>query len=197
MIFMGTLDNELFHIRGWDKREYGGADFIFYDVDDVNGSMNFNVVINSIFTAFTTLKIKYPEADITDKLSSLSTATFGRTIRSLIYDICREFCRAAGIVAFSQLGRIRNAHFGADIREPLYELLIKLGADEDITSLLYIWEVNNEEVTLIKYIGQGFTVLTVPETIHDYPVKILGSELYMNNEEITRVTIPNGPSVIE
>jgi hypothetical protein len=73
---------------------------------------------------------KYQEVDISDEIETIQTATRGPIIRNAIYDAIKKFLSTTNIIAMTQITEIRYAHFGSDMREPLYDILIALGADD-------------------------------------------------------------------
>lgn len=92
---------------------------------------SFNTVRDAIITVLNVLMLnKYPEVDISEELETLQTATWGPTIRNTIYNAIKKFLSTTNIIAMTQITEIRYAHYGSDMREPLYDILIALGAND-------------------------------------------------------------------
>lgn len=92
---------------------------------------SYNTVRDAIVTVLQTLMFnKYPDVDISTEIQTIQTATLGTTIREAIYSAVKKLLNSIGIVAMVQISQVRYAHYGSDMREALYDILIKLGADD-------------------------------------------------------------------
>ena len=72
-----------------------------------------------------------------------------------------------------------------------FMLLMQEGED-----LNYIWKVENDEATLIYYIGNKRNI-KVPRMIGGYPVKYIEATCYNELDFIQSVTIPEGVLTID
>ena len=125
---MAYLTQYLDTIRGYRINEdTPGNPYKFYDPL----YYPFNTVRDAIVTVLNTLMLnKYSEVDISNEIETIQTATRGPAIRNAIYDAIKKFLSTTNIVAMTQITEVRYAHYGSDMREPLYDILIALGADD-------------------------------------------------------------------
>lgn len=125
---MAYLTSALDTIRGYTIMEnQAGEEYKFYD----ENAYNYNDVRDAIVTVLQTLMFnKYPDVDISTEIQTIQTAKLGTTIREAIYSAVKKLLNSIGIVAMVQISQVRYAHYGSDMREPLYDILIKLGADD-------------------------------------------------------------------
>jgi len=56
---------------------------------------------------------------------------------------------------------------------------------------------NNGAITITRYIGSGGAVaVVIPDTTNGYPVTTIGTYAFLNNTNVTSVTIPNSVTSI-
>ena len=56
----------------------------------------------------------------------------------------------------------------------------------------FSYEIVNDEIVIIKYIGTNRTSITVPATINNLPVTAIGEGAFKGNTELTSVTVESG-----
>lgn len=125
---MAYLTSALDTIRGYKIMiNSAGEEYKFYD----ENAYEYNNVRDAIVTVLQTLMFnKYPDVDISTEIQTIQTATLGITIREAVYSAVKKLLNSIGIIAMVQISQVRYAHYGSDMREPLYDILIKLGADD-------------------------------------------------------------------
>lgn len=202
---MGIYDNELNELRGyWDKDD---------DVYIINRSyadeyLSFDYIRSLIIEMTTTLRnTLYRTANIASYVTTLQNATFGPTIRKAIYDIFKELARVSGIYLGRELASIRLAHFGKDMRQPVYDALVKLGIEQDLyydaVSSDFIYSINGGYATLDYYIGEDQPYIRIPATVDDISnpgytaeVRMLSTTLFTDATWLKGVSVPFGVTQI-
>lgn len=200
---MGMFTNELIELRGYIQKE-GDV----YVVSTSDYYLDFDYIRSLIIDMTTVLsETLYPTANISEFITALQTATFGPEIRTAIYNIFKEFARVSGIYIAKECASIRLAHFGRDMREPIYDALIKLGIEGDLyydaVSSDFRYIVDNGVATLNYYIGGNHPYMKLPEKVEDpedpetmVDVVCLASTLFNDNEWIKDVVIPDAVTQI-
>jgi hypothetical protein len=202
---MGIYDSELIELRG-----YRAKDDDVYIVNKVGADdyLGFDYIRSLIIEMTTTLSnTLYRTADIASYVTTLQNATFGPTIRKAIYDIFKELARVSGIYIGRELASIRLAHFGKDMRQPLYDALVKLGIEQDLyydaVSSDFIYSINGGYATLDYYIGEDQPYIRIPATVDDLSnpgytaeVKTLSTTLFTNATWLKGVSVPHGVTQI-
>jgi len=146
--------------------------------------------------------------EVIDDLNNLSSLKWGPEIRNAIYRIFRTIAVEYDVSISYELSLIRYAHYGRDMREPLFDALIKMGANQDFyynaKSTDFIYEIINNEATLIRYIGPHRKKIKIPETVNDLidpdisvPVKTLSAILFTNSTWLIGIKIPDSVTLIE
>ena len=198
---MGMFDKELLKIRGYrfknDDNYYVG-DVVFNGKDEL---------INALISIVSTLaSAKYPNADISDEIAALPNLKWGSDIRKTIYTMMKKLADQTNKFLYRELTLIRTAHFGRDMREPLYDILIKLGAGENLyyptTGDDYIYTIDNGVATLELYKGSNHPYLTIPQYVkdgndNDIQVTTLSCMLFSEMKWLQGVYIPEGVTTIE
>lgn len=156
-------------------------------------------VITSLSLCFKMLGIKY-DVDISTERANLESEKWGPRIRSIIRDTLLKISNAAGIKISLELSLIKNAHYGRDMREPLFDALVKLGAEGDfyiktpITD--YIYQTTQSGVILLYYKGEHHAFIEIPAYAgtEESPIAVIGISpfLFSDNEELMGVKIPGG-----
>lgn len=199
---MGILSNELRTVRGYVMASYPseGIEFPIYQ----SGDYGMIDVMDSIVTILTTLvEMRFPTVDISEELTKIN-AKWGPDIREGIYEACKKLLNAAGVNCNIELAHVRNAHYGSEMREPLYKIFYDLGADDDVytptTPDDYIYIIDNNEAELIYYIGEPHQFISIPDHVilngNEVPVTKLAPTLFNDNNTIMGIEIPNGVEVI-
>lgn len=123
---MAYLTQYLDTIRGYrvisktDNEEIRYYDPTYYD---------FNIVRDSIVSALGTVNfVLYPEIDIQTEIENIVNEKIGYNIRDNIYKAVKKIIDTTDKPCTIDLSIIRHAHYGSDMREPLYNILISLGA---------------------------------------------------------------------
>lgn len=197
MIFMGMFRTELESILGYSVFSSEGQKAIEQgSYLSVRNDAEINPFISDLIELTTTLTDTiYPDADISEYVETLQNATFGPVIRKAIYDIFKELSRVSGIYIGRELAAIRLAHFGRDMRKPIYDALMKLGIDGDLyykaQASDFVYTITNDSATLVYYIGAVHPYMELPDKVEDVDVNILASTLFNENEWIKDVIIPN------
>lgn len=203
---MAVLTKDLEIIKGYGLLNIGDKIYKQYYTDDMDSgsgfpSLYFKPVMESIIRCFDLMnKVLYPDVDITEELNTLRNGDFAKEFRTAIYDVIQKFATAAGKNLKILLGKIKLAHFGSDIREPLYDALIKLGADGDMyyqtVAEDYIWRKESGNVILVRYLAEDHPFIITPQTIDGSPVTEISPFTFDNHEELMGVRIPSGTTTI-
>lgn len=188
---MGIYDNKLIELRGYRAED----DDVYIVNRDAGDYLSFDYIRSLIIEMTTTLRdVLYRDANISTYVTTLQNATFGPTIRKAIYDIFKELARVSGIYIGRELASIRLAHFGKDMRQPLYDALVKLGIEQDLyvqtTGDDYIWYEDSGNVTIVRYIGPTWPYIIMPETIDGNTVTTVSSLTFNGNKTIMGVKFP-------
>lgn len=197
---MGMFDKDLKKIRGYQSRN-GDSYYVFDTVYKGKAEL-----INSLLTIVTAIcASKYPDVDISEEVAKLPNLKWGPDIRNTIYMIFKKIAVGSGIYLGRELVAIRYAHFGRDMREPLYDALIKIGAEENLyyptTGDDYIYTISNGVATLQLYKGEVHPFLAIPNYVNDggsdIPVGVLSCLLFSNCDWLEAVYIPENVTKIE
>ena len=60
----------------------------------------------------------------------------------------------------------------------------------------FMYKVENNAITIVSYGGSGASSITIPSTINNVPVKVLGDGVFANCTSLTSITIPEGIQTI-
>ncbi len=125
---MAYLTQYLDTIRGYRVIEdVSGNELRYYD----HLYYPFNTVRDAIVTVLSTIGGSlFPDVDIDSELATINSATIGPDIRNAIYSATKKLLIAAGKTELINLTIIQNAHYGVDMRESLYDIFKKLGAED-------------------------------------------------------------------
>lgn len=194
---MGVLTESLRIIRGYDIVNIGDKYYKNYVLEPDYISLYFSNVNDAIYRCLNTLnRVLYQDVDISAELGEISTHKYARRLRTAIYNAVKKLSIGAGINLGIQLAQIKNAHFGSDMREPLYDALIKLGAEGDMyyqtTAEDYIWRKESGNVILVRYLTTNHPYIITPQTIDDSPVVDISAFTFDSHEELIGVRIPSG-----
>lgn len=173
---MGMVDTELKNIRG-------------YDIDDtgkkyLNTALPYTNVRDAIITIFTLLaKKKYKVWD--DGMSAicfnLNMHTFGPMLRDDIVEGLELLQSKSDVSIFFEIAQVKESHYGREMRQPLYDALVRLGAEEDFYYQTqpsdFLYSTTENGVTLIKYIG-GEEYIDVLTSIDGIPVTEIGMDCF-------------------
>ena len=195
---MGIFTDELRDVRGYTAKE-GDVYIVTYHSDDRYGFDYIRSLIIEMTEALS--ETIYPEANISEYITALQSDTFGPDIRRDIYNIFKELSRASGIYIGRELAAIRLAHFGRDMREPVYDALIKLGIEGDLyynaVSSDFIYSIMGGYAYLDYYIGDIHPYMRLPNVVDDFnnpgytvEVRALSSTLFDNNDWLKDVVVP-------
>lgn len=192
---MGLFDERLQNIVGYHTSEEGMIALSKGCYMSRTNDLEFNPFIDDLIFMVTALAgALYRDADISDYVETLQNSAYGPTIRKAIYDIFRELSRASHIYIYSELCAIKSAHFGRDMRQPIYDALKKLGIDQDLyvqtTGDDYIWYEDSGDVTIVRYIGPAWPYIIMPETIDGNTVTTVSSLTFNGNKTIMGVKFP-------
>lgn len=174
---MGLLDEELKIIRGYVVVTVAGKEIKDYFYD---GTYNYDDVIDAIHKCLYLLSVSKYHTNVAT-IDSIKSHTFGPYIREAIAKSVEDIIIASGVVYDPTPIKIREVHYGRDIRDILYDFLIRYGAEEDLyyqtTKSDYIYTTSESGVTLIKYIG-GMQYIATPIMIDGIPVTEIGIECF-------------------
>lgn len=175
-------------IRGWT--DYGNPQETEWNTE----YYPFHTVLTAIVECLEELAARV-ELDISSNITSLQNATFGPTIRSNLYDICNKVAVAYNKWTVPELFKIKTAHYGRDLRDPIADLFIKLGLLEDhydpTTDNDYICDVAD----VLYYIGNKRSPI-IPAEIDGVQIVTLTASSFAGSN-IQGVSIPEGVEVIE
>lgn len=135
-----TLDTNLKIIRGYINRTNpDGKQYI-------DEYMPFVTVKQAIIDAINEIK-RYYITSISEDLASFSEDTFGPKMKDDILEILRKMSTEKAIRIYSEMSAIKSATYGRDIREPLYDALVKL----DIPPSVFGQSLKDSMETIIRY----------------------------------------------
>lgn len=155
------------YIRGYrdvnDERERDYAyEYESYDAFISNLISIVNDLVSNLYP--------YAEWHIQEELEELPTMKWGPDIRYTIYKIFRAIASAYNLPIAYELSVIRYVHYGRDMREPLFNALMKMGANQDFyykatsDDFFYI-DIGNDEAELIRYIGPQKAKIELPKFV--------------------------------
>lgn len=125
---MAYLTNNLDVIRGYTVvTKPDGTEYKSHDIS----SYYFNNVRDAIADVLTFLSdTKYSSVNIVNELFIIKNNKWGPDIRDAIYNAVKKLLKAADMKSFENLSKIHHAHYGSEIREPLYSVFVQLGAND-------------------------------------------------------------------
>lgn len=187
---MGMLNEELTIIRGYDiVTAPDGSEIRQHQ----NEYYSYNLVIDSLITAFTLIAVKrwrfsnarddfghYTDPTMRT-IENLKILTFGPDIRKAIADIVLQISTKAERPQYATYWEILGVHYGRELRDILYNFLIEFGAEEDFYYQTqpsdFLYSTSENGVTLVKYIGSE-DFIDVLTSIDGIPVTEIGPECF-------------------
>lgn len=146
----------------------------------------------------------YPHAedDIREEIEELPTMKWGPDIRYTIYKIFRAIAATYNLPISQELSIIRYAHYGREMREPLFNALMKIGANQSFyykaKSEDFVYTTTSDGAFLIRYIGPHKGKIEIPESVIDpndsenlISVTSMSISLFSNARWITAIKVPN------
>ena len=185
---MALFDSKINIIRGYIPNNVGATPWYVQDY------FYYKTVMDAVIACLNELA-RRAEIDISDDIRILNTRTFGRDIRKDLYSICSKICIAMGKPRMLELYKIKTAHYGRDLRDPLADIFIKLGILEDHFDPTdeddYIYD-NGE---IIYYKGTKRSPM-IPNILGNEFVTTITSTAF-GTTDIEGVIIPEGVTTIE
>lgn len=154
----------------------------------------FHTVLTAIVECLEELALR-AEVDISSDITSLQSSTFGPTIRSNLYNVCNKVAAAYNKWSIPELFKIKTAHYGRDLRDPIADLFIKLGLLEDHYDPTTDNDYICDNADVLYYIGNKRSPI-IPAEIDGVQIVTLTTSSFQGSN-IQGVSIPEGVEVIE
>lgn len=199
------INPSLNYIRGYrdvnDARERDYA----YEYESYDAFItNFIAIVNDLVRNL----YPYAESHIQEEIEELPTMKWGPDIRYTIVKILRAIYVSYALPITHEVSLIKNAHYGREMREPIFNAFMKMGANQEflykaVSSDFIYTDIGNNNALLIRYIGPHRPKIILPGTVEDpedseneLTVTALYSTLFSDVNWLTYMKLPEGITAI-
>lgn len=185
---MALFDSKINIIRGYIPNDVGATPWYVPDY------YYYKTVMDAVIACMNELA-RRAELDISNDIRVLNSYTFGRDIRSQLYSICQKICTAMQKPHMLELYKIKTAHYGRDLRDPLADLFVNLGILEDHYDPTDETDYIYDDGEIIYYKGTKKSPI-IPSILGNEFVTTINDTAF-GDTDIEGVMIPEGVTTIE